>query len=142
MKAVRTMSRERGMSMLGVVAILAMAGFFVYCAIRMTPPYFEYLSVKDIISRLSMEPETKEYSTGQIRRTIATRFNTNQIYELESSQVEIYRKRGNTYIDAGYEVRLPIFWRIHAVLDFDDLRFQVGTPDPVEHSPENTRNSN
>lgn len=123
--------QQQGMSILGILAILVMVGFFVMCAIRMGPVYFEYLSVKDIVSRTSVEAAQEDMSPAEIRRRLATIFNTNQIYALKAKQVEIYRKKGKTYIDASYEVRQPVLWRIDSVLVFNDLQFEVGNPDPL-----------
>ena len=124
--------RQTGLSIPGILAVLIMVGFFFMCAIRMAPPYFEYLSVKDIIARIVMEPEADKRGIAQIRRKIANIFNTNQIYELEPKDVEVYRKNGKTYVDANYEVRVPVMGRIDAVLKFDDLLYVVGSPEPVE----------
>jgi hypothetical protein len=50
---------------------------------------------------------------------------------LAPKDVEVYRLKGKTYIDGNYEVRLPLVWRIDAVLKFDDLLYQVGDPEPL-----------
>jgi hypothetical protein len=123
--------RQSGMSILGIFAILLMLGFFALCAIRIAPPYFEYLSVKNTISNIATESDTAEISIRQIRRKIDANFNTNQIYELEAKDVNVFHKGGKTYIDANYEVRLPILWRIDAVVNFDDLFYVLGEPDPI-----------
>jgi hypothetical protein len=112
-----------------------MLGFFAMNIIRMTPPFLEYLSVKDVIARIAMEPETANLSNADIRRKIANIFNTNQIYLLEPKDVEIFTKSGKTYIDANYEVRLPVVWIIDSVLSFDDLLYEVGNPDPLPPLP-------
>jgi hypothetical protein len=127
--------RQSGMSMVGIFCILLMLGFFALCAIRIAPPYFEYLSVKDIIERIVMDPVTKTASTASIRRKLATIFNTNQIYELSYKDVEIIHRKGKSYIDANYEVRLPIVWRVDAVIKFDDLLYEIGNPKPVSSLP-------
>jgi len=131
-----TRQRQSGMSMLGMLSILLMVGFFVLCGIRIIPPYIEYLSVRDIISRMAIETDAATESPSDIRRKLANIFNTNQIYELEYKDVEIYQKSGKTYIDANYEVRLPIAWRIDAVLKLDDLLYEVGNPRPLPKPPE------
>ena len=127
--------RQSGMSMVGIFCILLMLGFFALCAIRISPPYFEYLSVKDIIERIVMDPDTKTASVSSIRRKLANIFNTNQIYELSYKDVEIIRRKGKSYIDANYEVRLPIAWRVDAVVKFDDLLYEIGNPNPVPSLP-------
>jgi len=116
---------------------MIMVGFFLMCAVRMSPPYFEYLSVKDIISRIANEHDSEKQGISQIRRKIADIFNTNQIYELDPREVEVYRRKGKTYIDASYEVRLPIMGRIDAVLKFDDLLFVTGSLEPIAASKAN-----
>ena len=123
---------QTGLSVPGIFIIMIMVGFFVMCAIRMAPPYFEYLSVKDIITRIVIEKDTQTLSPRQIRRNIENIFNTNQIYELEPKDIEIYRTKGVTYIDASYEVRQPVMGRIDSVLKFDDLLFAVGNPEPID----------
>jgi hypothetical protein len=120
--------RQSGMSIPGMLLIAIMVGFFVMCAIRMAPPYFEYLSVKEIVQKVALDYDPATESTGQIRRKLANLFNTNQIYELDPKDVEVYRKDGKTYIDANYEVRIPVMGRIDAVLKFDDLLYIAGTP--------------
>ena len=123
--------QQQGMSIFGMIAILIMVGFFVLSAVRMVPVYMEFLSVRDIVSRASVEAAQEQWSPADIRRRLATNFNTNQINSLKAKQIEIYRKKGKTYIDANYEVRQPVFWRIDSVLKFNDLQFEVGNPDPL-----------
>lgn len=82
-----------------------------------------------------METDPATESPSDIRRKFANIFNTNQIYGLDYKEVEIYNKGGKTYIDANYEVRLPIIWRIDAVLKLDDLFYEVGNPRPLPKPP-------
>ena len=128
--------RQSGMSIFGVLAILAMLGFFALCIIRMAPPYTEFLSVRDIVERVVTDPESIAMSTYDIRRKFNNVFHTNQIYELDPRSIKIVEKGGKRYIDARYEVRLPILWRIDAVLRFDDLLYQIGDPRPLDSVPE------
>ncbi|MDG2047679.1 MAG: DUF4845 domain-containing protein [Halioglobus sp.] len=125
-----TRKHESGMSLLGTLCILFMLGFFAVCIIRMAPPYFEYLTVKSIISKIAMDANSSIETNATIRRKIANVFNSNQISQLAPKDVEVYRSKGKTYIDGNYEVRVPIVWRIDAVLMFDDLLYQVGDPEP------------
>ncbi len=130
-----TRRNQSGMSMLGMLCILLMVGFFAMCAIRMLPAYLEYLSVKDIIARIAMDPDTRDDQVSDIRRKISNIFNTNQIYELDPKEVEVFSKGGNTYIDANYEVRKPVMGLIDSVMRFDDLHYQVGMPEPLPPRP-------
>ena len=128
----RSHSKQSGMSIWGALLILTLVGFFAMCAIRMAPPYFEYLSVRDIVERVVVDPETEASTISSIRRRLDSIFNTNQIYGLQSKDVAIYRKDGKTFIDAGYEVRVPLVWRIDGVMRFDDLKYMVGSADAIQ----------
>jgi Domain of unknown function (DUF4845) len=130
-----TRQHQSGMSILGILAILIMLGFFAMNIIRMTPPFLEYLSVKDVIARTAMDSETVELSNSDIRRKISKIFNTNQIYLLDAKDIEIFSKGGKTFIDANYEVRLPVVWKIDSILTFDDLLYEVGNPEPLPPLP-------
>lgn len=127
-----TRQSQSGMSLLGMLTVAIMVGFFVMCVIRMSPAYFEYLSVRRIVESIATEPGAKELSTSEIRRRIANQFNTNQIYELKPKEVEVFRRQGETYIDANYEVRIPVMGRIDAMLRFDDLLYVMGSATPVQ----------
>mgnify|MGYP003549232044 CR=1 FL=1 len=118
-----------------MLAIMLMVGFFIMCAIRMVPVYLEYLSVKDIIARIAMETDPAVEGVGDIRRKVDKRFNTNQIYKLKFKEVEVYSRSGKTYIDADYEVRLPVMGIIDSVLKFEDLLYEVGNPKPLPKPP-------
>lgn len=121
-----TRQSQAGMSVPGMLLVAAMVGFFIMCAVRMVPHYFEYLSVREIITTIARDHDADEETISDIRRRIATVFNTNQIYDLKHKDVEVFREKGETYIDASYEVRVPIMGRIDAIMNFDDLKFVAG----------------
>jgi hypothetical protein len=122
--------RQSGMSILGILIIGIMVGFFVMCGLRLAPSYFEYLTVKDVITAVATEHEADKKSIRELRRKLENLLNTNQVYGIDPRDVEIYRKDGKTYIDGNYEARIPVAGRIDAVMRFDDLKLQVGQPAP------------
>lgn len=123
--------QQSGLSMLSMLCIAVMVGFFVMCGIKMAPSYFEYLSVKEIMTKVAEEHDPSEQNIADIRRRIANLLNTNQVYGIKPQDVEVFRKEGKTYIDASYEARIPIMWRIDAVLKFDDLKYEAGSGLPL-----------
>jgi hypothetical protein len=122
----KTFTQQRGMSIPGMLIIAAMVGFFIMCIIRLGPRYLEYLSIREIVSTIAREYNPEEQDLGDIRRRVDTMFNTNQIYDLKPKDVEIFHEKGKTYIDANYEVRVPMVGIIDAVMYFDDLEIEVG----------------
>lgn len=121
-----TLSKQRGMSIPGMLAVAAMVGFFAMCIIRMAPHYFEYLSIREIVESVAADYKREENTIADIRRRIDTMFNTNQIYDLKPKDVEVFHKDGRTWIDARYEARVPLMGNISAVMSFDDLEIEAG----------------
>jgi len=117
---------QSGMSFIVMLIIACMFGFFVMCAIRMTPKYLEYLTIQDVVSKIATEPKAEDQSVAAIRRRIATAFNTNQVYGLQPREVEVYREDGNTYIDANYEARINVLSNIDVIMRFEDLTYIAG----------------
>lgn len=123
---VRTAGRQRGMGLLGLLIIAIMVGFFVMSAIRILPGYLEYMSVRDIVARVASEYDRDGDTFSDVRRKLADYFNTNQIKTLDPRDIEISRDEGDVIINANYEQRIPLVWRIDAIVKYDDLVFVAG----------------
>ncbi|MEM9314943.1 MAG: DUF4845 domain-containing protein [Pseudomonadota bacterium] len=118
--------RQRGIGLLGMLIIAVMVGFFVMSAIRITPGYFEYLSVREVVIRVAEEYDPNADTFTDLRRKLADYFNTNQIKALHPREIELSRDEGKVVINANYELRIPLVWRIDAVVKYDDLVFIAG----------------
>lgn len=122
----RSTGKQRGMGLLGFLTIAIMVGFFVMSAIRIAPGYIEYLTVRDIVIRVAGEFSENEDTIADIRRSLAAYLNTNQVRDIDPRDIIIERRSGEIVIDAGYEERIPLVWRIDAVVKYDDLEFVAG----------------
>jgi hypothetical protein len=100
------------------------------CGLRMAPSYFEYISVKKVVTTTATEVGADKKSIRELRRRLENMLNTNQVYDIDPQDIEIFRKDGKIYIDANYEARIPIMGRIDAVMNFDDLKLEVGSAAP------------
>jgi hypothetical protein len=114
------------MGILGMLTIAIMVGFFVMCAIRIAPGYIEYFTVRDVVIRVAEEYKKDVDTIADLRRKFADFFNTNQIYGLKPQDIVIERRDGDIWINAGYEERIPLFYRFDIVVKYDDLEFKAG----------------
>ncbi len=122
----RTLKNQRGMGLLGMLAIAVMVGFFVMSGIKIMPGYMEYLSIYDTVARVAEEYDDDEDTISDIRRKLADYFNTNQIRRIHYRDVDITRRDAEVFINANFEDRIPLVWRIDAVVRYDDLEFMAG----------------
>ena len=120
------MRYQKGMGLLGILVIASMAGFFVMAGIKITPGYFEYQVIKKNVIRAAEEFEEDRDTISDIRRDLETYFNTNQVKLLRARDILIERKSGHIEINANFEHRIPLLWRIDAVVKYDDLTFIAG----------------
>ncbi len=122
----KSLKHQRGMGILAMLAIAVMIGFFVMSGIKIAPGYIEYLSIRDTVARVAEEFNEDEDNISSLRRKLADYFNTNQIRRIHYRDVEITRREGDIYINANFEDRIPLVWRIDAVVRYDDLEFIAG----------------
>ncbi|EAQ99369.2 DUF4845 domain-containing protein [Congregibacter litoralis] len=122
----KTNNRQQGMGMLGMLIIAVMVGFFVMSGIRIAPGLIEYQTVRELVIEAAEEFDDEEDTIADIRRQLSGSFNMNQIKSIGPRDVDITRENGKVVLNANYEDRIPLFWRIDAVVKYDDLVFIAG----------------
>ena len=120
-----------GFSLWAVTTNLTFFELLLIAALRVAPDYFEYLTVKDIVTRAVVEQPVSGETVPQLRSRLATLLETNQVRGIEIDDITIYSERGVIVVDARYETRFPLFWILDGVMQFDDLIIEAT---PVGHS--------
>ncbi len=115
----QALKRQGGVSILGVLMLLALLSFFLTVTIRLLPAYMEGRSVKSAIDSVA-EASSPEHSLRDVTKRLSSTFNTNRIEGIKPRDVKIYRDEGKIIIDATYETRTPLFQNVDAVLMFND----------------------
>ncbi len=111
--------RQDGVSILGLLMVLALLSFFLTVAIRLLPSFMEGRAVKNAIQSVA-EASSPENSLRDVTKRVQSTFNTNRIEAIKPKDVKIYRDEGKIVIDANYETRTPLFQNVDAVLMFND----------------------
>ena len=106
--------------------IAIMVGFFVMAGIKIAPGYLEYRTIRQVVGTIAQEFNSEEDTISDIRRSLASDFNTNQIKRLHPREVQVARQEGRIVINSNFEDRIPLVWRIDAVVKYDDLEFIAG----------------
>ena len=114
-------SGVQGFSLWALSINLLLLGALLVMALRVVPSYMEYLTIKDLITRAAAEYDPRSETVTDLRVRLAKLLNTNQIYDTDTDDIEVYRERGAIVIDANYEKRFPLFWILDGVMKFEDL---------------------
>ena len=112
--------RQSGVSMIGILIILALFTFFLLIVLRLLPAYFEGRAVRTAIESVAANADPAG-TLRDINRAIANNFDTNRIEALDARDVKVTRDKQKIIIDASYEHRVPLFEGVDAVLIFDDI---------------------
>jgi hypothetical protein len=110
--------RERGMTTLGLLVLVAFVGLFIYGGIRLTPLYLEYLSVSKTLSNVAQELDASA-SEPAIRDSIKKRFEIQDVSSMKASDIEITREGTAWTVRAAYDAEAPFVANIGFVVHFD-----------------------
>lgn len=108
---------------------LLLLGVALVLLLRLLPGYFEYMTVKDLITRAAAEHDARSDTVPELRARLAKLLTTNQVYDTTIDDIQIYREGGVIIIDATYEKRFPLFWILDGVMSFDDLIVETSPAD-------------
>lgn len=112
------MRNERGLSLSGLIVVLAVLGFFGLLAAKLMPAYLEYFQVKKIFAAMEQNGDTK----GNVRDIRAAYDRRNAIEDVKSvhgEDLEVTKQGGDTIVTATWSVKVPIMYNASACLDFN-----------------------
>src|SRR6185312_10531718 len=99
---IKTGMRQRGLSLTGLIFILAILGLLAVLGMKIVPTFSEYLSVKKMIVK------AKEDGTNpiEIQKSFDKQSDVNYVTSIEGKDLDITR------VDGGYEVSFDYEKRI------------------------------
>jgi hypothetical protein len=111
--------RQRGATLIGILVIVAIIGFGLYGAIRLTPIFFEYMAVTRALNQTAKEYAGSPTTPNELRSSLDNRWTVEDIKSLDTKDVEI-KKAGNGWtMRAWYRAEAPFIANVSLVVDFD-----------------------
>ena len=116
----RLKTYQTGISLTGLILVLAVLAVLAVFAIKLIPAYTEYSAIKDAIVR------AKE--AGGTPREIQVAFDKNaginDVTAIRGRDLSITREDGEVQVSFAYEKRVPLVANVSLLIDF------AGTTDP------------
>lgn len=113
-------SRQTGMTFLGLLILVLVAGTWVYAGIKVAPIYLEYMKVASTMEKVRDEydsnPETTEF---MIRKAFERHFNIEMVNVITEHDILIQRDGGVFRVTAAYEETTPFAFNIFFLVVFD-----------------------
>jgi hypothetical protein len=109
---------QKGMTLIGFIISMAVAGVFVYVGMQIFPMYSEFYSVKQSLGSLANEPGISEESSGRIEEKFFKRLYLNYSDSVKPQHVKLIRKGAGWLMTVDYEVRRPVIANLDVVGKF------------------------
>lgn len=111
--------KQGGMTLIGFIIVLAVAGVFIYTGMKVIPMYSEYYAVRQALEGLSKEPEVVTKSPAEIQDLFFRRLYISYAENVKPANVKIARKDAGYLMTVDYEVRKPLIANLDVVGKFN-----------------------
>ena len=94
---------QRGVTLIGWVAILAIIGFFAIFAMKLVPLYAEKLEVHSLLDAMYADFDGENASPSKLRRALQDKWVVKSINVITIGDIEIKAVQGGHELRAAYE---------------------------------------
>jgi len=109
---------QQGMTLIGFLIVLAVAGLGAYIGMKLFPMYQEYYSVKSSLKGLSNEPGIAGQTPEKIQDLFFRRLYINYSETVKPEHIKLTRIEKGWKMDVNYEVRKPMLYNLDVVGKF------------------------
>lgn len=122
-------ARQRGITLIGFLMVLAILGFFAYMAMRLFPVYSEWYSVVSAMKGLAKESEVRTMSPDRIRVMFDRRLDMSYVSSIRANdrqKVALRQQGGVPVLHVRYQVERPFIGNLHFVAKFERIEQLTG----------------
>ena len=115
------MKKQQGITLIGFVFVLAIAGFFAYMAMKLVPAYSEYMGVVKAMKAVATEPDLATKSPQEIQRDLAFKGSFQYVDDktFSAQNITIKNGPGGGTLQVKYDKDVPFVYNIDFLLHFD-----------------------
>lgn len=115
----RIARRERGMTTLGLMILVAFMGLFAFGTIRLTPIYLNYLKVAGVLNGVYDEFDSQNPTIADIRKSVSRRFDVESVSDITARDIEVKQQDGGFLVAAKYDHTTPFISNVYFTVRFD-----------------------
>jgi hypothetical protein len=106
--------RERGLSLVGLVVLVVVVGFFMILALRVTPTFVEYRAINAAIKKALASSNTVPAIQAAFDRSAAI----DDISVMSGKDLDITKVNDNYVISYAYTKKIPLFGPVNLTIDY------------------------
>jgi hypothetical protein len=111
--------RQHGMTFIGLLCILALAGVVVYAGIRLIPLYLNYMKIAKIMDATATEVSGDNPDPGEMRRIIERHWTVDDPTGIDAKEIEITKDEGGVQMHVAYDDSVPYVGNLSLSVHFD-----------------------
>lgn len=112
------MQKQRGMTFMGLVLMVAGIVFVAIIGMKMVPAYIEFMSVKKAIANIANQPDFKEMTQKDIQTAFSKTASIDNIDSINAKELIISQTDLGPIVTAEYQVVVPLMGNVSAMMDF------------------------
>ena len=113
------MKKQRGMTFIGVVLLVAVIVFVATIAIKLTPAYLEFFAVKKVVQKIQNDPSFSSMGQKEIMDSFYKSASIDNIGSVQEENITIEKMEGGKpVLTIEYQKVIPIMANVSALLDF------------------------
>ena len=110
--------KQKGMTAIGWVFMIAIIGFNGLVAINVAPTYFTDANVTSLWEKLETDSSLVGLSPKKLRKAVAKRLRVNNVYDIKHQDIEITKVKGFYVVSIEYEPRGTIIGSLDYIMTF------------------------
>ncbi len=115
----RSPAKQQGITLIGLLIVLSLLGFFAFIGMKLFPVYQEYFSVVQAMKSVSKQPGVSRQPPRQIQEMLIKRMYVSYVESVDKSHIKV--SRGNQpVLTVSYEVRRSLIGNLDFVAKFNE----------------------
>lgn len=113
-------SKQSGITLIGFLFVLAIAGFFGFMAMKLVPSYTEFLGVDKAMTQVASEGMDGK-TLDQVRRDLLYKLDMQYVGDatIKPKDITIKRDSNAAQLNLSYDKRVPFMYNIDFLLHFE-----------------------
>ncbi len=112
-------SRQRGVSLGGLLMWVVVLIFAGISAIKIIPAYTQNAEIKGILHTIAHDPEMQSAPVGAIRSSFSKRAMMNNIKVVTAEDVNVDRDSSGLLLSTSYSVKIPLTGNVSLLFEFN-----------------------
>ena len=117
--------RQRGMSFLGLLALVAILGFATVIGLKLIPIYMDSWKIDGVMKAVISDPSINSQSRQEVIDAMLKRLDIDAVeavnYHNWKDALTVKKRQNNTTIEIYYRVETPLIGNLSLVAEFDKM---------------------